>query len=45
MGKYLIKDAEGRLWARVMTRKRAVKMVDELAQRMTNKKFHIVEEN
>lgn len=45
MGKYLIKDSDGRLWARVMTRKRAVKMVDELTQRMSNKRFHIVEEN
>lgn len=44
MGRYLIKDIDGRLWARVMTRRKAVKMLEELTQRMSNKQFHIVEE-
>lgn len=34
MGKYLIKDMEGRLWARTMTRKQAVRLLEELTERM-----------
>lgn len=39
MGKYLIKDIEGRLWARTVTRKSAVKLLAELAGRFIGKKF------
>lgn len=44
MGRYLIKDAEGRLWARALTRRSAVKLLNELTERMNGKQLHIVEE-
>lgn len=44
MGRYLIKDADGRLWARAITRKNAVRLLSEITNKMTDKQFHIEEE-
>lgn len=43
MGRYLVKDSEGRLWAKAITRRGAVKLLNELTNKMTNKQFHIEE--
>lgn len=34
MGNYLIKDMDGRLWARTMTRKQAVRLLKELTDKL-----------
>lgn len=39
MGNYLIKDSEGRLWARAMTRKSAVKLLKELTDKMSKQLY------
>lgn len=41
MGKYLIKDALGRLWARAITRKHAARLLAQLVARNTGHTFKV----